>query len=63
MTVVILPTDAIKIVIYNVNGDGTLSPSTTPVSAGTPEVPPTTAIPVVMYNTVNGDGTLSPQTV
>lgn len=59
---VVSPADVTIIVIYNQNGDGTLSPALTP-SAATPVVTPNKAIPVQVFNTVNADGTLSSSTV
>lgn len=59
---VVSPADVTIIVIYNQNGDGTLSPALTP-SAATPKVLPTTAIPVQVFNTQNADGTLTSSTV
>lgn len=59
---VVSPADVAIIVIYNQNGDGTLSPALTP-SAATPVVLPTQAIPVQVFNTVNADGTLTSSTV
>lgn len=56
------PADVTKIIIYNQNGDGTLSPALTP-SAATPVILPTTAIPVQVFNTQNADGTLTSSTV
>lgn len=58
----ISPADAAIIVIYNANGDGTLSPALIP-SAATPVVLPTRAIPVEVFNNQNADGSLSPSTV
>lgn len=58
----VTPNDVQIVVLYNLNGDGTLSPALTP-SASTPKVLPVDAQAYWVFNTINSDGTLSPSTV
>ena len=56
---VILPTQAVKIIAYQQNGDGTLSPTPLTIASPTPNVNPNVVAPVLFFSQ-NGDGTLSP---
>ena len=59
---VILPTQAVKIIAYQQNGDGTLSPTPLTQVGGGPIILPTTAVPVQFFSQ-NSDGTLSPKPI
>lgn len=56
---VIDPTQAVKIIAYQKNADGTLSPTPLAIASVHPIVSPADVAPVLFY-AQNADGTLSP---